>query len=106
MADPIAQNGLSKDAGFLGRYAGLLAQIAKEKIVANDTDAYAKKVLNDPFGAAAKSALYILQTDNFVGQAITVAFGGSGVIATIATPDADARSQISSVWTTLTALFG
>lgn len=106
MADPIAQNGLARDAGFLGRYAGLLAQIGKEKLVANADDAYAKKVLNDPFGAAQKSALYILQTDNFVAATILVAFGGSGVIATISTADADARSQISTVWATLAALFG
>lgn len=106
MADPVAQNGLSRDAGFLGRLAGLLAEIGKEKLDADAGDAYAKKVLNDPFGSAQKAALYILQTDNFVGSAITVAFGGSGVIATIATADADARSQISNKWATLAALFG
>jgi hypothetical protein len=106
MADPVAQNGLSKDAGFLGRLAGLMAEIGKEKLDANANDAYAKKVLNDPFGSAQKAALYVLQTDNFVAQPIVVSFGGSGIIATIATTDADARSQISTVWSTLAALFG
>lgn len=106
MADPVAQNGLAKDAGFLGRLSGLMAEIGKEKLDANANDAYAKKVLNDPFGSAQKAALYILQTDNFVGSTITVSYGGSGVIGTIATADADARSQISTVWATLAALFG
>lgn len=106
MADPVAQNGLSKDAGFLGRLAGLMAEIAKEKLDGNASDAYAKKVLRNSFAEAQNAALYLLQTDNFVGATITVSFGGSGIIATISTADADAKSQISSVWATLTSLFG
>lgn len=106
MADATQQNGLARDAGFLGRVAGLMAQIAKEKLDGNANDAYAKKVLNDPFGSAQRAALYLLQTDNFIGKVITVAFGGSGIIATIATTDAEAQSQISTVWATLAALFG
>lgn len=106
MADPIAQNGLSKDASFLGRLAGLMAQIAKEKITSDPTDAYAKKVLNDPFSAAQRAALYVLQTDNYVNRTITVSYIGSGTAGTIANSDAEASGNIRDVWATLTSLFG
>lgn len=106
MADPIAQYGLSKDAGYLGRLAGIMVQVAAFKLTGDAGDAYAKKVNNDPFGSAARAALFILQSDNFVAKTITVSFGGSGIIATISATDAEMFGQIRDIWTVLTAQFG
>ncbi len=106
MADSNLQFALARDAGFLGRLSSLMSQIAKEKLDSAPSDAYAKKVLNGPFSAAQSAVFYLLQTDNFIGAAITIEPVGSGFAVLIATTDAAALSQISTVWPTLATLFG
>lgn len=110
MADPVLQQWAATDAGVLNRLAGLLCQIAKQVEDENPgttpRKAYASKVLNDGFGAAAKAAMYLFNTDNFVGQTITIYPSGSGVMTTLSAADADAKSQIFSAWDTLVTLFG
>lgn len=106
MADASLQFGLARDAGFLGRLSALMSQIAKEKIGIDAGDAYAKKVLGDPFSAAQRAVFYILQGDNFVARTISISVMGSGFAMTIANTDAEASGQIRDTWTTLAALFG
>ncbi len=107
MADSNLQNAIARDAGFIGRLSSLMSQIAKQKLDATPSDAYAKKVLNGAFTAAQSAVYYLLQTDNFIGQAITIVPLGSGFAVLMADlTDAAALSEISTVWTTLASLFG
>lgn len=103
---------LVTDAGFLGRLASLLGQIAYQVQQETTGDnlaarkAFAKLVLGSPSAYAARSAQYIARTDNFAGQDIEIAPLGSGFSVTIATVDADATGQIFAKWDELAGLFG
>ncbi len=103
---------LAKDVGFIGRLQSLFSTIAVQVLAENSgpnlvaRQAYAKKVLNNPQQEASKSASYIITTDNFVGQVITITPLGSVFSVSIATADADAVSQIFTVWDRLASLFG
>lgn len=110
VAKSALQSALVGDAGFIVRLQSLMATIAKQ-VQAEDPGtaprrSYAAKILNDARGNAAKAAQYLIMTDNFIGQTIEIAPFGSGFAVTIATADADALSQIFSVWDTLVTLFG
>ncbi len=101
---------LVSDAGFIGRLQSLMATIAVQVLNENPgtapRKAYASKVLNGPRAAATSAAPYLVLTDNFVGQPITIEPLGSGFAVTTATTDADALSQIFTVWDSLVTLFG
>ena len=101
---------LATDAGFINRLESLMSTIAVQVNAENPGTAprraYASKVLRSPRSEASAAAQYLITTDNFVNQPITIEPLGSGFAVLIATADADALSQIFTVWDTLVALFG
>lgn len=111
VAKSALQSALVGDAGYIVRISSLMATIAKQ---VNGEDpstaprkAYAKKVLNGSRTEAAKVVEFLIRTDNFVGEDIEIAPFGSGFAVTMpGLDDADALSQIFTVWDTLVTLFG
>lgn len=105
---------LATDAGFCKRISSFLAK--KAFLVMAETSgsnlavrqAYAKKLLNNPFAAAQQAAFFVLYTDNFSAGTIEITPEGSGFAMTISTDDANAESQLSdnTTWDKLAALFG
>lgn len=111
MADTSSlRTALTSDAGFINRMQSLMATIAVQVKAENPgtapRKAYADKVLRSPRPEAIVASPYLILTDNFVAEPITIEPIGSGFAVLIATSDAAALSQIFTVWDTLVTLFG